>query len=285
MGAAIDIKNLNKGYQNFDLSEISFSVPKGTIVGLIGENGAGKTTTLKAILNLIEYDSGDITIFDTPSTSIKKISEEIGVVFDDLCFHENLTINQLGNIMQGMYKKWNSDLFRKYCNQFLLDDKKLIGELSRGMKTKLSITIALSHQPKLLILDEATSGLDPVMRDDILDIFLDFIQDENHAVLLSTHITSDLEKVADYIVFIHHGKLIFSLAKDVLLYQYGILRCTTEVFNQINQEDILVYRKKEFEWEILVADKERVARKYRNCVIDNATIDDIMLLYIKGVKP
>src|SRR5699024_7194573 len=147
-----------------------------------------------------------------------------------------------------------------------------------------SITVALSHQPRLLILDEATSGLDPVMRDEILDVFLDFIQDEQNSVLLSSHITSDLEKVADYIVFIHQGKVIFSLPKDTLLYQYGILRCRTEEFNQIDKGDILAYQKKDFEWEVLVADKEKAAQKYRKCVIDNATIDEIMLLYIKGVQ-
>ena len=146
------------------------------------------------------------------------------------------------------------------------------------MKIKLSITVALSHQPRLLILDEATSGLDPVMRDEILDVFLDFIQDEQNSVLLSSHITSDLEKVADYIVFIHQGKVIFSLTKDTLLYQYGILRCRTDEFKQIDKDDILAYQKKDFEWEVLVADKEKAAQKYKKCVIDHATIDEIMLL-------
>lgn len=184
--------------------------------------------------------------------------------------------------MQGMYKKWDMALFKQYCHRFSLDEKKRIGELSKGMKMKLSITIALSHQPKLLILDEATSGLDPVMRDEILDVFLDFIQDEQNSVLLSSHITSDLEKVADYIVFIHQGKVIFSLPKDTLLYQYGILRCRTDEFNQLDKDDILAYQKKDFEWEVLVSDKEKAAQKYKKCVIDNATIDEIMLLYVKG---
>lgn len=183
-----------------------------------------------------------------------------------------------------MYKKWDMALFKQYCHRFSLDEKKRIGELSKGMKMKLSITIALSHQPKLLILDEATSGLDPVMRDEILDVFLDFIQDEQNSVLLSSHITSDLENVADYIVFIHQGKVIFSLPKDTLLYQYGILRCRTDEFNQLDKNDILAYQKKDFEWEVLVSDKEKAAQKYKKCVIDNATIDEIMLLYVKGVQ-
>lgn len=261
-----------------------FAFLQGSIVGLIGENGAGKTTTIKAILNLIDIEGAKFPS-SAPLRELPRVQrEDIGVVFDDLCFHENLTVAQLGKIMQGMYKKWDMALFKQYCHRFSLDEKKRIGELSKGMKMKLSITIALSHQPKLLILDEATSGLDPVMRDEILDVFLDFIQDEQNSVLLSSHITSDLEKVADYIVFIHQGKVIFSLPKDTLLYQYGILRCRTDEFNQLDKNDILAYQKKDFEWEVLVSDKEKAAQKYKKCVIDNATIDEIMLLYVKGVQ-
>mgnify|MGYP000491540206 FL=1 len=284
MNSAIDIKDLQKKYAGFRLQNISFCVPQGSIVGLIGENGAGKTTTIKAILNLIDIEGGEISVLGSPTRIAKRTREDIGVVFDDLCFHENLTVAQLGKIMQGMYKKWDMALFKQYCHRFSLDEKKHIGELSKGMKMKLSITIALSHQPKLLILDEATSGLDPVMRDEILDVFLDFIQDEQNSVLLSSHITSELEKVADYIVFIHQGKVIFSLPKDTLLYQYGILRCRTDEFNQLDKDDILAYQKKDFEWEVLVSDKEKAAQKYKKCVIDNATIDEIMLLYVKGVQ-
>lgn len=284
MSSAIEIKDLQKKYAGFSLQNISFRVPQGSIVGLIGENGAGKTTTIKAILNLIDIEGGKISVLGSPTRITRRTREDIGVVFDDLCFHENLTVAQLGKIMHGMYKKWDMALFKQYCHRFSLDEKKRIGELSKGMKMKLSITIALSHQPKLLILDEATSGLDPVMRDEILDVFLDFIQDEQNSVLLSSHITSDLEKVADYIVFIHQGKVIFSLPKDTLLYQYGILRCRTNEFNQLDKDDILAYQKKDFEWEVLVSDKEKAAQKYKKCVIDNATIDEIMLLYVKGVQ-
>lgn len=284
MGSAIEVKNLQKSYSGFGLHNISFCVPQGRIVGLIGENGAGKTTTIKAILNLIDIEGGVISVLGSPTRISKRTREDIGVVFDGLCFHENLTVAQLGKIMQGMYKKWDMALFKQYCHRFDLDEKKRVGDLSKGMKMKLSITIALSHQPKLLILDEATSGLDPVMRDEILDVFLDFIQDEQNSILLSSHITSDLEKVADYIVFIHQGKVIFSLPKDTLLYQYGILRCRTDEFNQIDKDDILAYQKKDFEWEVLVADKENAAQKYKKCVVDNATIDEIMLLYVKGVQ-
>lgn len=284
MSSAIEVRNLQKSYAGFGLQNVSFCVPQGSIVGLIGENGAGKTTTIKAILNLIDIGGGEISVLGSPNKISKRTREDIGVVFDDICFHENLSVSQLGKVMQGMYKRWDMALFKQYCQRFSLDSKKRVGDLSKGMKMKLSITVALSHQPRLLILDEATSGLDPVMRDEILDVFLDFIQDEQNSVLLSSHITSDLEKVADYIVFIHQGKVIFSLPKDTLLYQYGILRCRTDEFKQIDKDDILAYQKKDFEWEVLVADKEKAAQKYKKCVIDHATIDEIMLLYIKGVQ-
>lgn len=284
MNAALEVTNLQKTYPGFRLKDISFQIPTGSIVGLIGENGAGKTTTLKAIMNLIDIDGGEISILGNGQGSCRS-REEIGVVFDGNCFHENLSVTQIGKILKGMYKKWDADLYRQYCGRFGLSGGKKVGSLSKGMKMKLAIAAALSHQPKLLILDEATSGLDPVMRDEILDVFLDFIQDEQHSILLSSHITTDLEKVADYIVFIHQGQTVFSLPKDTLIYKYGILRCRTEEFNQIDSGDILSYQKKDFEWEVLVADKEKAAQKYKTCVIDNATIDEIMLLYVKGVTP
>ena len=281
----IETHDLTKKYGNQDsVSHLNIHVRKGRIYGLLGRNGAGKTTTIKAILNLIDIGGGEISVLGSPNKITKRTREDIGVVFDDICFHENLSVSQLGKVMQGMYKRWDMALFKQYCQRFSLDSKKRVGDLSKGMKMKLSITVALSHQPRLLILDEATSGLDPVMRDEILDVFLDFIQDEQNSVLLSSHITSDLEKVADYIVFIHQGKVIFSLTKDTLLYQYGILRCRTDEFKQIDKDDILAYQKKDFEWEVLVADKEKAAQKYKKCVIDHATIDEIMLLYIKGVQ-
>ena len=282
MSAAVEVKNLQKSYSGFALQNVSFCVPQGSIVGLIGENGAGKTTTIKAMLNLIDIEGGEISVLGSSSKLANETREEIGVVFDDLCFHENLSVSQIGRVMQGLYKKWDMALFRQYCQRFSLDGKKRVGELSKGMKMKLSITAALSHWPRLLILDEATSGLDPVMRDEILDVFLDFIQEEQNSILLSSHITSDLEKVADYIVFLHQGKVIFSLPKDTLLYQYGILRCRTEEFHQMDKADILAYRKKDFEWEVLVANKGKAAQKYKKCVIDPATIEEIMLLYSKG---
>lgn len=285
MNTALEVKHLQKTYPTFKLDNVSFQVPRGNIVGLIGENGAGKTTTLKAIMDLIDIDGGEISILGSGDQHSHHIHEDIGVVLDGSCFHDNLTIAQHGKVLQRMYKNWDTNIYRQYCERFGLDAKKQIGDLSKGMKMKLAVTAALSHQPRLLILDEATSGLDPVMRDEVLDVFLDFIQNEQHSILLSSHITTDLEKVADYIVFLHQGRMIFSLPKDTLIYQYGIIRCRTDEFKQIAPEDMLAYRKKDLEWEVLVADKEKAAQKYKKSVIDNATIDEIMLLYIKGETP
>ena len=210
------------------------------------------------------------------------MKEDIGVVFDGIHFHESLTPAKIEKISAAAYKKWNTQTYHDYLKQFALPADKEIKTFSKGMKMKLSIAAALSHDPKLLILDEATSGLDPVMRDDILDVFLDFVQDENHSILMSSHITTDLEKVADYIAFLHNGKIIFDKEKDELIYRYGIIRCSSSQFEKLDKEDILACRKKDYQWDVLVADREKAARRYKDFVIDNATIDDILLLYVKG---
>lgn len=285
MDVALNVENLTKTYSDFKLDNVYFHVPYGNIVGIIGENGAGKTTTIKAILNLISTDSGNISVLGNSNMDNADIREKVGVVFDENCFHDNLTPARLGKIMKNMYNQWDMQLFNRYCLRFRLPTNKKIGDFSKGMKMKLAITVALSHRPQLLILDEATSGLDPVMRDEILDVFLDFIQDEKHSILLSSHITSDLEKIADYIVFLHNGKTIFTQPKDTLIYKYGIIRCRTNEFEQISPTDVLAYQKKDFEWEVLVSDKEKAAQKYKKCVVDNASLEEIMLLYIKGERP
>ena len=189
---------------------------------------------------------------------------------------------KVGRVSRAAYKQWDEYLYRDYLNRFGLPLDKEIKTLSKGMKMKLCIAAALSHRPKLLILDEATSGLDPVMRDDILDVFLEFVQDENHSILMSSHITTDLEKIADYITFIHQGKVLFCKTKDELRYNYGIIRCGAGVFDQIDKSEILAYRKDDYQWNVLVADKEKAGRKYKTAVVDGATIDDILLLYVKG---
>ncbi|NJI81476.1 ABC transporter ATP-binding protein [Clostridioides difficile] len=282
---AITIKNLNKTYKDFSLQNVSFSVPKGSIMGFVGENGAGKTTTLKAILNLISYDSGNIEIFGLDNKkNEKEIKEQIGVVFEGSNFHENLNLDNVSKIMSKIYKNWNHALFKDYLKKLRVPENKLIKEFSKGNKMKLSIAVALSHNPKLLILDEATSSLDPIVREEILDIFLDFIQDEEHSIILSSHITSDLDKIADYITFIHKGKIVFSENKDELINNMGILKCKPTDFDNISKEDYSYYRKSQFGYEVLLNDKYRFIAKHPNFVVDNTSIEEIMLFYVRGDK-
>lgn len=282
METILQVENLSKQYTGFKLDNVSFSIPKGAIVGLIGENGAGKSTTINAILDLIRKDSGTVTFWGKELSSSKQLKEDIGVVFDGINFYDTLTPAKVGKISAAAYNQWDESLYQDFLKRFQLPTDKEIKTFSKGMKMKLCIAVALSHKPKLLILDEATSGLDPVMRDDILDVFLEFVQDEDHSILISSHITTDLEKVADYIVFIHQGKVLFFKTKDELRYRYGIIRCGAALFEQIDKTEILAYRKDDYQWNVLVADKEKAKRKYRNAIVDNATIDDILLLYVKG---
>ena len=283
MDFILQVNHLTKHYPNFKLDHLSFSVPKGTIMGLIGENGAGKSTTLRAILNLIKKEEGTVTFWGKElCEDTKQLKEDIGIVFDEMPFYETLTPHKIGKISQAAYTQWDPSLYQDYLKQFKLPSNKEVKKLSKGMKMKLCIAVALSHHPKLLILDEATSGLDPVMRDDLLDVLLDFVQDENHSILMSSHITSDLEKVADYITFIHQGKMVFSKAKDELLYDYGVIRCTKATFDSIDPSEILAYRKCDYQWEVLVKDKKKAKRCFKDAVVDHASIDDILLLYIKG---
>ena len=284
MDSILQVNNLTKQYDGFKLDHVSFSVPKGAIMGLIGENGAGKSTTINAILDLIHKDEGTVTFWGQELSGSKQLKEDIGVVFDGINFYETLTPARVitGKIGRTAYKQWDAHLYQEYLKRFQLPLDKEIKTLSKGMKMKLCIAFALSHKPKMLILDEATSGLDPVMRDDILEVFLDFVQDETHSILMSSHITTDLEKVADYITFIHQGKVLFCKTKDELRYNYGIIRCGAALFDQLDKDEILAYRKDDYQWNVLVADKEKAKRKYKNAVVDDATIDDILLLYVKG---
>ena len=217
------------------LKKVDMEVARGEVHALMGENGAGKTTTIKAILNLISVDSGKIQVFGQDHVDKEReIKEQIGVVFDESCFHEQLTAPEIGKVMSKIYRDWQPRDFEEYLRRFQLPAQKKIKDYSRGMKMKLSIAVAMSHKAKLLILDEATSGLDPIVRDEILELFLDFIQDEEHTILVSSHIISDLEKIADYIIFIHGGKILFQKNKDELLYEYGIIRCSEEQFRKLD---------------------------------------------------
>ena len=270
---------------NFTLDHVSFSVPYGSIMGFVGENGAGKTTTIGCVLNTISKDSGTIKIFGKElADTDTELKEKIGVVYDGDNFPAYWTAEQLSNVMQGLYTNWDNELFKKYLNDFRLLPNQKIKSYSRGMTMKLAVAAALSHHPQLLILDEATSGLDPIMRDDMLDVFLEFVQDENHSILLSSHITSDLEKIADYITFIHNGKLIMAASKNDLVYNFAVMRCKESQFLELDPGDILAYRKRDYQIDVLVSNGNEIQRKYRNAVIDHVSVDEIMLLLVKGER-
>lgn len=283
MGNILEIKNLNKKYNGFELKDINLQLPKGMIMGLIGENGAGKSTTIKAILNLIHPQKGEIKILGLDyQKEERKIKEEIGVVLDDSFLSEYLNPNDIHKMMKNIYKNWDEKLYFKYVEDFNLPKNKMIKEFSSGMKMKLKIATAISHHPKLLILDEPTSGLDPVARNEILDIFQEFIQEEEKSILVSSHITSDLERIADYITFIHEGNIVFTKTRDEVLENYGIVKCTEESFKKIEKQDFVKFKKNKYEYDVLVENKQEFKNKYDIDIIDRATIEDIMLLYSKG---
>lgn len=286
MKNVIEIKNLIKKYDSsFTLGEINLTIPSGYIIGLIGENGAGKTTLIKSILNIIKINEGTIKIFNKDTkTNETLIKEDIGVVLDDMFFPELLTPKDINSIMKNIYTNWDNDLFNKYLIDFKLPLNKPIKTLSKGMRKKLEIAVSLAHHPKLLILDEPTSGLDPVVRNEILDIFLDFIQDEEHTILLSTHITSDLEHIADKIIFIDKGKILLDKSHDDILDNYGILKCELDKFDKIDKEDIVKYKKNKYNYDILISEVNKLKKKYKDYIIDKITLEELMVLMIKGEK-
>lgn len=274
MNDVIQINQLVKKYKSFQLGPITVSIPRGMIIGLIGENGAGKTTLMKSLLGIIHPDSGDIQMKE----------EHVGVVLDQSFFPELLTANDIHSIMKDIYTTWDSTLFFDYLKRFQLPKNKIIKEMSKGMRKKLEIITALSHHPSLLILDEPTSGLDPVVRNEVLDLFLEFIQDEQHTILFSTHITSDLEHISDYIIFLDQGQIILEEERDLLQNDYGILKCGLKEFEQVDPKDYLYYKKGKYQCEMLVKEKNKIQKKYKNMVIDPITLEELMILTIKGVK-
>jgi ABC-2 type transport system ATP-binding protein len=278
----IEIKNLKKKYPRFNLDIDSLLIPEGKIIGLIGENGAGKTTLIKSLLNIIKIDNGSIKIFDKDYTN-EDIKNDIGIVLDNSFFTDNLRAKDISSILSSLYSSWDNDLFYSYLEKFDIPDNQIIKTLSKGMKKKLEIATALSHNSKLLILDEPTSGLDPVVRNDILDIFLELIDDNKHTILLSTHITSDLERVADIIVFIDKGKVVLQETRENID-KYGLLICDEKEFQKLDHKDYISYKKTKDKYEVLVYNKEACRKKYKSCTIKDANLDDIMLNIIRGGK-
>ena len=283
MADLIEVQGLCKDYGDFCLDHVDLALPGGTILGLIGENGAGKTTTLKAILGLIRPDGGTVKVLGRAvDWGDPTCLADIGVVLDECAFHDPLKAPQVGNILAGSYRNWDAPLFGAYLDRFGLPRNKKIKEFSKGMKMKLSIAAALAHHPRLLVLDEATAGLDPVVRSELLDLFQDFIQDEDHAILLSSHITSDLEKVADYVTYLHRGRAVLQGAKDELLDAYGRLVCARADLAAVDPALLAGVRMGQFGCEALVKDRRAFRRRYPELTVDPVTLEDIMVFTVRG---
>ena len=281
MNYALQAENLSKNYPTFSLKNVNIELPKGYIMGFIGPNGAGKSTTISALLGLLSPDSGKCFIDGTEVSQLtKEEKSKIGVVLDDCCFPEILTYPQVNKFMSKIYANWDSEKFMNGCEKFGLSKKQQISKYSKGMKMKLSIMSAMCHDAKLLVMDEATSGLDPIVREEILDMLLEFVQNEENSVFISSHIISDLEKVCDYITFIKDGSIVFTAEKDMLKEDYGILRCSNADFENIDKASVISYHQNSFATDALVH-RNKIKGDY---IIDKANIEDIMLYYVKGDK-
>ena len=279
MDNALEIKGLCKQYEGFALENVSFTLPRGAVMGFIGENGAGKTTTIKSILNLIHRDAGEIRVLGLDNIGDERaVKERIGVVLEDGCFLNTLNARQVDTLMGKAYQNWKPEQFFGFMQRFGIDERKKIKDYSKGMRMKLSIAAALSHGAELLIMDEPTSGLDPVVRDEVLDLFYDFMQDEGHAILLSSHITSDLDKIADYITFIHGGRIVLSEPRDELLDTYGVLHCTADQLAALDPAAVRAKRVGAFGCEALV----QRGGVPENWAVEPVNIEQIMLFLTRG---
>ena len=275
---ALEIQNLCKAYPGFVLDKLNLTLPSGCILGLIGENGAGKSTTIKLILDLIRSDSGSITVLGTEHTRLNR--EDIGVVLDEVGIPECLTATQVGKVMKNLFKNWDMSRFHCLLTQFSIPDGKIFKEFSRGMKMKLGIAVAMSHGAKLLILDEATSGLDPVVRDEVVTMLSEFTREEGHSILISSHIVSDLEKLCDYIAFLHKGKLMLQEEKDVLLSKYGIVHCTHEQLPLLSPSAVLHRKENPYGAQVLVL-REAVPEDWK---ISPVSIEELFIFMVKEAK-
>jgi ABC-2 type transport system ATP-binding protein len=275
---AIEIRGLTKKYKDFTLDNIDLVLPRGCIMGLIGENGAGKSTTIKLIMDMIHRDAGEIKVLGHDNlNNFESVKDELGVVLDESHFPEVITAKQVNRIMKYTFKNWDEKVYLSYLEKFSLPADKVFKDYSRGMKMKLGIAVALSHHAKLLILDEATSGLDPIIRDEILDVFYDFNKDDKHSIFISSHIVSDLEKLCDYIAFIHKGRLFFCEEKDRLLEEYAILKCSKDDFKSIDPDAVKGKRVGDYGVEALVLR----GRMPAGITLNKASIEDIIIYLVR----
>lgn len=278
MKNVLALKQVTKRYKDFTLDSVDLTVPGGTIMGLIGENGAGKSTLIKCILGIVRPESGEITILGTDPETAKA---DIGVVMDESLFHDQLRPRQVNGIMAGLYPSWDRDLFYGYLDKFQLPESKQLKEFSRGMKMKLAIAAALAHRPRLLLLDEATGGLDPVVRDEIVEEFMAFVSDEDHGILISSHITSDLEKACDAITYLHKGRVTLSGEKDALLSTYGRIACTKAQLAAMDPSLILGSRASQFAAEAVVNDRRAFRQAYPDIPVDPVSLEDLMVFTVR----
>jgi ABC-2 type transport system ATP-binding protein len=281
----IEFKNVVKDYGDFKLDSISFVVPEGSVCGFIGQNGAGKTTAISLLLDLIRRDAGEVYLFGEPvDEKHAYLREDVGVVFDEMGFHEFLTPKQINVIMKNAYKNWDENEFFNNLKKFSLPSNKSCGAFSRGMRMKLQIAAALSHNAKLLVMDEPTSGLDPIVRNEIMQIFREYEMQEDHTILLSSHITGDLEKIADEVVFIDGGRIVLAGNKDEILEKHALLRCSNEYAGGISKSVVVYSQPGAYGTEILVNDADACRKLYPDAVIENATLEEIMIYYVNKSK-
>ena len=281
MENALELRNVSRSFSDFHLGEISFDLPSGTILGLVGENGAGKSTTIRLIMDALRPDGGTIRVLgmDNRDPGFRQLKEDIGVVLDEAYFPESLNAAQVGKVMAATYSRWDQGLYESYLTRFNLPEKKPFKDFSRGMRMKLAIAVALSHQPRLLILDEATSGLDPIVRDEVLDIFNEFTREEDHSILLSSHIVSDLEKICDYIAFLHKGKLVLFEEKDQLLERYGLFTGSAEELEALTPEAVVAREGNRYGGVQALVKRELAPAGMR---LEQPTVEDIILSLVKG---
>ena len=285
MDFAIEIEHLTKVFKDFSLNHVSLKIPKGTVVGIIGENGAGKSTLIQSILGIVDSQYDKLTYFGKDfKQNEKNIKEDLAVIFDTTHYDLELTPRWIERILSHTFQNWNHELYQSYLQKFELPYDKKIKLFSRGMKMKLEFAIAFSHDAKILILDEATSGLDPIIRDEILNLIRAFTEHENHTVLISSHITSDLDKIADYIVYLYKGKCIFMQTYDEMNENYGIIHGTKDLLNTLSQDDIVAYIQEPYSISILVKNRQQIQSVFQDLEITRPTIEEIMLFYAKGVK-
>ena len=280
---AIELSHINKSFGDFAIRDLNLTVPSGTICGLVGENGAGKSTTIRLLMGALRPDSGTASVLgvDVTSLEFREVKENVGVVLDEAYFPESLNALQVGKIMAATYRQWDQRLYDSYLKRFDLPEKKQFKDFSRGMRMKLAIAVALSHQPKLLVLDEATAGLDPIVRDEVLDIFNEFTREEDHSILISSHILSDLEKLCDYIAFIHKGDLLFCEEKDQLLEQYGIFEDSRENLDCLQPEAIVAREESRYGGVRALVKRDLAPTGFR---LEKPTVEDVVLFLVKGAK-